>query len=320
MFIHRRRGWEIPQSAVTPRDAVLNRRALMAGASGIVAGTSGMLAAVPALAQSGAVPPLPAHTRNERFQPGRALTAEREATTYNNFYEFGSHKAISREAQRMPRRPWTLKVEGMVERPLELDIDALIRLMPIEERIYRLRCVEGWAMTVPWTGFPLAALLNMAKPLGSARYVSFQTAQLPAVMPGLRQSWYPWPHMEACTIPEAQNDLTFMPVGMFGQPLPPQNGGPVRVVFPWKYGFKSGKSIVRIVVRETRPATFWGTIQPAEYGFWANVNPAVAHPRWSQATERLIGTNERVPTQIWNGYGDQVASLYQGLQGERLFA
>jgi sulfoxide reductase catalytic subunit YedY len=266
------------------------------------------------------VPPLPPHERNPRFEPGRAVTAEREATSYNNFYEFGSHKTIARDAQRMPRRPWTLKVDGLVETPREFDIDDLIRLMPLEERVLRLRCVEAWAMTVPWTGFPLAALVNLVKPLASAKFLSFQTAQLPAVMPGLRQSWYPWPHMEGCTIAEAGNVMSFMPVGMYGQPLPPQNGGPVRVLFPWKYGFKSGKSVVKITFQEQRPPTFWNVIQPAEYGFWANVNPQVAHPRWSQATERLIGTGERVPTQMWNGYGEFVASLYEGLQGERLFA
>lgn len=310
MQIIHRPGWNAPEHEVTPRALVTGRRALMASA----------ILAAPAAAQMGAAPPLPAHTRNERFQGGRALTAEREATTYNNFYEFGSHKGIWRDAQRMQRRPWRLQVNGLVENPREFDIDDLIRLMPIEERIYRLRCVEAWAMTVPWTGFPLKALLDVVRPMGSARYLAFQTAQLPAVMPGLRQSWFPWPHMEACTIAEAQNDLTFMPIGMYGQPLPQQNGGPLRVVFPWKYGFKSGKSIVRITVQEQRPATFWGTIQPQEYGFWANVNPAVAHPRWSQATERLLGSNERVPTVIWNGYGEWVAGMYQGLEGERLFA
>ncbi len=309
MPIIHRPGWNAPESQVTPQALVTGRRALMASA----------LLAAPAAAQVGAAPPLPAHTRNERFQGGRALTAEREATTYNNFYEFGSHKGIWRDAQRMARRPWRLQVDGMVENPREFDIDDLIRLMPVEERIYRLRCVEAWAMTVPWTGFPLRALMELVRPLSSGRFLAFQTAQLPAVMPGLRQTWFPWPHVEACTIAEAMNELTFMPIGMYGQPLPQQNGGPLRVVFPWKYGFKSGKSIVRITVQEQRPNTFWGTIQPQEYGFWANVNPAVAHPRWSQATELLIGTRERVPTTIWNGYGEWVAGMYQGLEGERLF-
>ena len=312
MNIHRRRGWEIPQNQVSPREAVLGRRATMASGAA-------MLLAPPVLAQSNAVPPLPAHSRNDRFPPARALTAEREATTYNNFYEFGTSKTISREAARMPRRPWTVKVEGMVENPREFDIDDLIRLMPMEERVLRLRCVEAWGMTVPWTGFPLAALMNLVKPLGSAKHVAFITAQLPAVMPGLRQSWYPWPHVEGCTIAEAGNELSFLAVGLYGQPLAGANGAPIRVLFPWKYGFKSGKSIVRIVFQEARPQTFWNVIQPQEYGFWANVNPAVAHPRWSQASERLIGSNERVPTQMWNGYGEFVAPMYEGLQGERLF-
>ena len=248
MQFHRRRGWEIPDSQVTPREAVLGRRAIIAAGAGLLA--------APAMAQSGAIPPLPEHARNERFAPGRALTAEREATTYNNFYEFGSHKSISRDAARMPRRPWTLKVEGLVEAPREFDIDDLIRLMPIEERTLRLRCVEAWAMTVPWSGFPLAALVNMVKPLASAKYLSFTSAQLPAVMPGLRQSWYPWPHMEGCSIAEAGNELSFMAVGNYGQPLQGANGAPVRVLFPWKYGFKSGKSVTRIVFQEARPATF----------------------------------------------------------------
>jgi sulfoxide reductase catalytic subunit YedY len=192
--------------------------------------------------------------------------------------------------------------------------------MPIEERVYRLRCVEAWAMTVPWTGFELSHLLRLVEPLSGARYLAFETAALPAVMPGLRQSWYPWPHIEGCTLEEAMNELTFMPVGMYGRPLPQQNGGPFRVVFPWKYGFKSGKSVVRITLTDRRPQTFWPRIQPSEYGFWANVNPEVAHPRWSQATERLLGSGERVPTRLFNGYGEWVAGLYTTLQRERLWA
>ena len=175
-------------------------------------------------------------------------------------------------------------------------------------------------MTVPWTGFELSKLLQMVKPLGSAKYLRFETAQLPAVMTGLRQSWYPWPHIEGCTIEEAGNELTFMPVGLFGRPLPPQNGGPFRVMFPWKYGFKSGKSITRITLTDQRPKSFWETLQASEYGFWANVNPEVPHPRWSQASERLIGSNERVPTRLFNGYGEFVAGLYTNLQNERLYA
>ncbi|MBY0336266.1 MAG: protein-methionine-sulfoxide reductase catalytic subunit MsrP [Acetobacteraceae bacterium] len=313
MHIRRSRPWNLPDSAATAEPLVLNRRALLAGAGAILA-PAGLARA------QGAVPPLPEHQRNLRYRPGRDLTPEREATTYNNFYEFGSDKGIWRAAQRMPVRPWTLRVDGMVANPREFALDDLIRLMPIEERVYRLRCVEAWAMTVPWTGFQFSELMRLVEPQAGARYVSFTTATLPAVMPGLRQSWYPWPHVEGCTVEEAANELTFMPVGMYGKPLPQQNGGPFRVVFPWKYGFKSGKSVVRITFQAERPRTFWSVIQPQEYGFWANVNPEVAHPRWSQATERLLGSGERVPTRLFNGYGEFVADLYTNLQRERLWA
>lgn len=312
MPIHIPRGWEIPESRVTPEHLVLGRRrALAIGAA--------TLAAAPAAMAQGGLAPLPA-MRNTRYVAGREITAEREATTFNNFYEFGSHKSISREAQRLPQRPWTVKVEGMVEAPREFGIEDLLRSMPIEERVYRLRCVEAWSMVVPWIGFPLSALLDVVKPLGSARYVTFETAAIPGVMPGLRQSWYPWPYIEGCTIAEAANELSFMVVGAYGKLLPPQNGGPIRFHQPWKYGFKAGKSLVRITLTDRRPVSFWERIQPQEYGFWANVNPQVAHPRWSQATERLIGTNERVPTRLFNGYGDFVADLYTGLGNERLWA
>jgi sulfoxide reductase catalytic subunit YedY len=307
------RGWEIPESRVTPEALVLGRRRGLALGAGLLA------APATALAQ-GAPPALPPAMRNTRYAPGRDITDEREATTFNNFYEFGSHKTISRAAQRLPQRPWTVKVEGMVESPREFGIEDLLRFMPLEERVYRLRCVEAWSMVVPWTGFPLSALLDAVRPLGSARYVVFETAAIPAVMPGLRQSWYPWPYIEGCTIEEAANELSFMVVGAYGKPLPPQNGGPIRFHQPWKYGFKAGKSIVRITLTDRRPVSFWERVQPQEYGFWANVNPEVPHPRWSQATERVLGTNARVPTQIFNGYGDFVAALYTGLRNERLWA
>ncbi|MBB5691009.1 protein-methionine-sulfoxide reductase catalytic subunit MsrP [Roseomonas alkaliterrae] len=307
------RGWEIPESRVTPEALVLGRRRGLALGAGLLA------APATALAQ-GAPPALPPAMRNTRYAPGRDITDEREATSFNNFYEFGSHKTISRAAQRLPQRPWTVKVEGMVESPREFGIEDLLRFMPLEERVYRLRCVEAWSMVVPWTGFPLSALLDAVRPLGSARYVVFETAAIPAVMPGLRQSWYPWPYIEGCTIEEAANELSFMVVGAYGKPLPPQNGGPIRFHQPWKYGFKAGKSIVRITLTDRRPVSFWERVQPQEYGFWANVNPEVPHPRWSQASERVLGTNARVPTQIFNGYGEFVAALYTGLRNERLWA
>ena len=175
-------------------------------------------------------------------------------------------------------------------------------------------------MTIPWTGFPIAALLDQVKPVGSAKYLRFETAQLPAVMPGLRQSWYSWPYVEGCTVEEAANDLSFLVIGAYGKPLGAQNGGPIRFHQPWKYGFKAGKSLVRITLTDQRPVSFWEQLQASEYGFWANVNPQVSHPRWSQANERVIGTGERVPTQLFNGYGEFVASLYTNLQNERLYA
>jgi sulfoxide reductase catalytic subunit YedY len=330
MRIFRRRGWEIPEREVTPEHAALNRRTLMAaaGAGVMLSGTARAQWLFGRSSSSGDpwarnpadVPDLPSAMRNTRYQPGRDISAEREPITYNNFYEFGSNKDIWPSAQKMPTRPWTIKVEGMVEKAGEFDVDDLIRRIGVEERVYRLRCVEAWAMTVPWTGFEVAKLLDIVQPLGSAKYLRFETAQVPSAMTGLRQSWYPWPHIEGCTIEEARNELAFMPVGIYGKPLPPQNGGPFRVVFPWKYGFKSGKSIARITLTDQRPKSFWETLQGSEYGFWANVNPEVPHPRWSQATERLIGSNERVPTRLFNGYGEFVASLYTNLQSERLWA
>jgi methionine sulfoxide reductase catalytic subunit len=311
MLLRRNPGWTIAERDATPEALFFGRRAALAAAATI----GGALA----LPRGAGADELPQAMRNPRHQPGRAITPEREATTYNNYYEFGSHKTISSAAQRLPLRPWTLRVEGMVERPQEFGLDDLLRRVPVEERVYRHRCVEAWSMVVPWTGFQLSELLKLAAPLGSAKYVRFETAAVPSVMPGLRQSWYPWPYIEGCTIQEAANELSFMVVGAYGKPLPPQNGGPVRIHFPWKYGFKSGKSLTRVVLTDQRPTSFWEKIQPQEYGFWANVNPEVPHPRWSQASERVLGTNERVPTQIFNGYGEFVSGLYEGLKGERLW-
>jgi sulfoxide reductase catalytic subunit YedY len=317
MLIRSRRGFEIPEHQVTPEALVLNRRVLLGAGAALLPSVA---FAPQAFAQvAAASPPLPPAQRNPRYVPGRDITPEREATTYNNFYEFGSTKTIARDAARMPLRPWTIKVEGMVGKPREFAIDELIGLMPIEERVYRLRCVEGWSMVVPWTGFPLAELVKLVEPTSSARFIAFQTAAIPAVMPGLRQTWYPWPHTEGCTVAEAMNEMSFLAVGNYGKPLQGANGAPIRVLFPWKYGFKSGKSIVRITFTDRQPATYWNTIQPSEYGFWANVNPQVAHPRWSQASERVLGTGERVPTQLFNGYGEFVSDLYTNLQRERLW-
>jgi sulfoxide reductase catalytic subunit YedY len=223
-----------------------------------------------------------------------------------------------RDAQALHQRPWSIELAGMLAKPRTLDIDDLLKQVQLEERVYRHRCVEAWAMTVPWTGFPLSALVKLAEPLGSAKYVTFETIQDKA-MPGLSAPFYPWPYTEGVTMDEAMTDLAFMVTGMYGKPVPPQNGGPLRLALPWKYGFKSAKAIVKVSFTDQRPHTFWEAIQPAEYGFWANVNPAVAHPRWSQASERLLGSDERVPTRLYNGYGEFVGGLYQDLKGEKLF-
>jgi methionine sulfoxide reductase catalytic subunit len=306
MHILRRRGWEIPERLVTPE-------ALMMGRRGVLAAGAIALAA-PALAQQAG-----AMTPNPKYPPGRAITPEKDATTYNNYYEFSDGKNLWKAAQAMKMQPWSIEIGGEVKQPRTISIDDLLKQVQLEERVYRHRCVEAWAMTVPWTGFPLSQLLKIAEPLGSAKYVVFETGQDAKAMEGLESPFYPWPYIEGLAIDEAANDVAFVSTGMYGKPLPPQNGGPLRLTLPWKYGFKSAKALAKITFGQKQPVNFWQAIQPSEYGFWANVNPAVAHPRWSQASERLLGTNEVVPTQIYNGYGDFVASLYANRTNEKLF-
>jgi len=329
MLIKRTRAWDLPESAATPEGVYLNRRQLVRAlaAGPILASTVGLAAcgeesqaqAEPSLAQlAQADEPDPSTIyypaeRNATYTVDRAITDQEQAETYNNFYEFGSQKNIWRAAQALPLRPWTVTFDGLVEQEQTIDIDALFKaVQPFEERVYRHRCVEAWSMTVPWSGFPLRKLVELAKPLGSAKYVRMETFQDPDVAPGQRQFWYPWPYVEGLTIAEATNDLAFIATGLYGRPIPKQNGAPLRLVTPWKYGFKSTKSIVRLTFTETQPVSFWEELQPAEYGFWANVNPEVDHPRWSQATERVLGTNERVPTLFLNGYAEFVGDLYKG--------
>ena len=306
MRLINRRGWDLPERDATPEHLVLGRRTLMA-----VAGIAGLILPVAARAQGA--------PRNAAFDPGRDMTAERDATTYNNFYEFGTDKSISRAAQRLPVAPWTIQIDGLVDTPKTIGFDDLMKQVQLEERVYRHRCVEGWAMTVPWTGFALRDLVKIAAPTSAAKYVVFTTLADQKTMPGLRISQFEWPYVEGVTMAEANNDLAFLATGLYGKTIPKQNGAPIRLVLPWKYGFKSAKSIVKVSFTDKKPTTFWEGIQPSEYGFWANVNPAVPHPRWSQATERLLGNDQRVPTLIYNGYGEQVAGLYAGLGSERLF-
>jgi sulfoxide reductase catalytic subunit YedY len=321
MLIKRPKGWELRESDATPEAAFFNRRELIAGSlAGSLAVTG--VASLGTSAQAQMADPTfdlyPAR-RNEGFGLDRDVTAERYAADYNNYYEFGSSKSVAAAARSLKTRPWTVTVDGLVEKPIEIGIDDLIRRMPLEERLYRHRCVEAWAMAVPWTGFPLRALLDLARPLGAAKYVKLTTFQDKSVAPGQRQVWYPWPYTEGLTVQEAQNDLAFLATGVYGKPLANQFGAPLRLAVPWKYGFKSAKSVVRVTLTDTRPKSFWEALQPSEYGFWANVNPEIPHPRWSQASERMLGTDERRPTLMFNGYGEHVASLYGGLEGEKLY-
>lgn len=320
MLIKRTRGWEIPERLATPEAVYLDRRRLLAAmglGAGLLAGGA-VLAPGAARAEDDPTADLYPAQRNERYVLDREITAESDSTTYNNYYEFGWDKGIYDRAQALAIRPWTVTFDGMVEEERTVDIDTLIRAMPLEERLYRHRCVEAWSMAVPWTGFPLKALLDYARPTGSAQYVRFESfADTDA--PGFQDFTLPFPYIEGLTVAEASNELAFMVTGMYGKPAPKQNGAPLRLATPWKYGFKSTKGIVRLTFTDERPVSFWEQLQSSEYGFWANVNPEVPHPRWSQAMERVLTTGERVPTQLFNGYAEFVGNLYQGLENEALY-
>jgi sulfoxide reductase catalytic subunit YedY len=323
MNIIRRRGWEIPERELTPEHLFFNRRGFLAGgASALALGPRAAMAQrVTDLAN------LPDPTadlypakRNEKYVLDRPITDEKVNGNYNNFYEFGSQKTIAAAAQALNTRPWIVKIDGMVEKPMEIGIDDLIRKVGLEERTYRHRCVETWAMAIAWTGFPLAKLVSLAAPLGSAKYIKMQTFLDPKVAFAQKQTWFPWPYTEGLTMAEATNDLAFLATGAYGHPMAKQHGAPLRLAVPWKYGFKSVKSITHFTFTDQRPSTYWEALQSAEYGFWANVNPQVPHPRWSQASEEVIGTGERRPTLLFNGYGEYVADIYKGMEGERLWA
>jgi sulfoxide reductase catalytic subunit YedY len=321
MTSFRRRGWEISESQATPESVFLNRRTFVAGA-GIAAsigaigfGASlGMVNAAHAADDvlSGLLPA----KKNDKYVLDRALTPEKTNENYNNFYEFGTSKYVAKAAQELKTRPWTVKIDGLVAKPMELDFDDLVRKVTLEERLYRHRCVEAWSMTIPWTGFPLAALVALASPTSDAKYIQFETGVQDG--PGMG-GFYPWPYTEGLTMAEATNELAFLAVGTYGKVIAKQNGAPIRLAVPWKYGFKSIKSINRISFVKDQPQTFWQQLQSSEYGFWANVNPEVPHPRWSQAQERELSTGNEVPTKIYNGYGDYVADIYKNIKGQQLF-
>jgi len=316
MNVIRRRSWEIPESQATPEHIYMNRRALLSGAATLAASI-----ALPPMAKADTDPTAELYPakRNEKYTLDRDLTPEKKASNYNNFYEYGTDKYIALRSQALKVRPWTVKIDGMVEKEMTVGIDDLLRAMPLEERLYRMRCVEAWSMAVPWTGFEMSKLVAYAKPLSSAKYIQMETFNDPSMAPAQKLPIFPWPYVEGLTMAEANNELTFMVTGIYGKPGVKQHGAPIRLMTPWKYGFKSVKSIVRFTFTDKRPKGTWEVLQSREYGFWANVNPAVSHPRWSQATEEDIGTGNRRPTLLYNGYGEQVAELYRGLENERLF-
>ena len=266
-----------------------------------------------------------AATPNPLYLGKDDLTPMKDVTGYNNFYEFGTDKrAPAENASTLQTRPWTITVEGLVKKPMTFDIDALLKLAPMEQRVYRLRCVEGWSMVIPWDGYPLSSLLSKVEPLGSAKYVEFVSLADRKQMPGVNSPILDWPYREGLRLDEAMNPLTLLTFGLYGEVLPKQNGAPVRVIVPWKYGFKSAKSIVKIRLTEEMPITSWYKYAPNEYGFYSNVNPAVDHLRWSQASERRIGDPKgvfapKIKTQMFNGYGDQVASMYAGMDLKKFY-
>lgn len=327
MLIKKRTGIEIPSSEITPEHIYLSRRAFMAGAAA-VAGAAVLSACAPKTNLSGASsvaqsqPPaaVPGETpavtviEGQSDELGDPLTSFETVTNYNNYYEFSTNKeAVAGKAKDFPTSPWQVTVTGMVNKPGIYDIEDLRTQFAQEQRIYRLRCVEGWSMVIPWLGFPLSALLKEVEPASGAQYVRFETLYDPRNMPGQNSPFFRWPYVEGLRLDEAMNDLTLLSTGLYGKELLPQNGAPIRLVVPWKYGFKGIKSIVKIELTDEMPESLWMAASPREYGFYANVNPDVSHPRWSQATERRIGEGGRRPTLMFNGYGEQVASLYTGM-------
>jgi sulfoxide reductase catalytic subunit YedY len=318
-------GIDLPYgSEITPREVFESRRSFIrkVAAGSIASGAMLEMAAREAFAQTPGAQKLAAKL-NPAYNSVDKQTPFKDATTYNNFYEFGTDKSDpGRTAGTLKPRPWTVTIEGEVKKPMTLDIDSLLKLAPLEERVYRLRCVEGWSMVIPWVGYSLSELIKKVEPTGNAKYVEFVTLADKAQMPGLRSPVLEWPYVEGLRIDEAMHPLALLGLGMYGEVLPNQNGAPVRVVLPWKYGFKSAKSIVKIRFVSEQPKTAWNIAAPREYGFYSNVNPDVDHPRWSQASERRIGEDglfaKKRKTLMFNGY-NEVASLYKGMDLKKYF-
>ncbi len=312
MYIKKKKSWEISQSSVTDESYFRNRRSFF--------NSLGKSALMFSLYPSFSLASYQTTKKlNKKYFLPLPYTSEKLATTYTNFYEFGSSKNIWRRASKLKTDNWSIKIDGLVKKNKTFDIDKLKKLIGLEERIYRFRCVEGWAMVVPWLGFPVNKILEIVDPDKDANYLRFETFYDPEIAPGQKQSWYPWPYVEGISLEEAKNDLAFFATGMYGKDIPNQNGAPLRLVLPWKYGFKSIKSIVKITFTKEKPIGLWEKLAPKEYGFWANVNPNVPHPRWSQSKEQLLGTNEFQKTQIYNGYEENVSYIYSNFsQQEKL--
>jgi sulfoxide reductase catalytic subunit YedY len=323
MSTNRYKSVPVKPSEITPEHVYLSRRQFLkamgfVGAGALLAACAPQVSTEPqtgsettgALKSGSTVEPLLTDAPN---------TYE-EITNFNNYYEFTTDKErVASLAQDFQTSPWKVEVYGLVNKPKTYGLEDLLSAFDQEERIYRMRCVEGWSMVIPWMGFPLAALLKQVEPLSSAKYVRFETLLDEDQMPGTKRGFYPWPYQEGLRLDEAMNDLTILSTGLYGKQLPPQNGAPVRLVVPWKYGFKSIKSIIKIELTDYEPDTMWSTIAPNEYGFYANVNPEVRHPRWSQASERRIGEAGRRPTLMFNGYAEEVATLYEGMDLRKFY-
>ena len=321
---------DIKSSEITDKQVYLNRRLFIRGA--VIAGTTAATGLLyrklnppPAVVEPRAkiadvITTPPGEAAQNGFTVSEKLTSLEDITNYNNFYEFSTEKrSVASEARGFVTRPWTVSVEGLVNKPKVYDLDDLLKIAPPEERTYRHRCVEGWSMVIPWIGFPLGKLLQQVEPLSSAKYVAFQTLYDPRRMPNQNTGVLDWPYVEGLRLDEALHPLTILASGLYGEAMPPQDGAPLRLVVPWKYGFKGIKSIVKIRLVDSQPPTTWNLAGPDEYGFYSNVNPQVDHPRWSQASERRIGEYGRRPTLMFNGYGEQVAQLYAGMDLRRYF-